>query len=84
MVVSDSERGGGVCEEGGGGTVLLLSPPVGSAQFPVGELGGGEVGVQVEGRGRSEVHQAEEGKQTLRPISPFCLRSNYLSSFEAL
>ena len=56
MVVSDSERGGG------GGGVLLLSPPVGSAQFPVGELGGGEVGVQVEGTGRGELHQGAEGK----------------------
>ena len=69
-MVSDSERGGGGGEGGGGeggggeggGGVLLLSPPVGSAQFPVGELGGGEVGVQVEGTGRGELHQGAEGK----------------------
>ena len=44
MVVSDSERGG----------VLLLSPADGNPQLPVTELGGAEVGVQVqvEGRGR--------------------------------
>ena len=67
-MVSDSERGG----------VLLLSPADGNPQLPVTELGGAEVGVQVqvEEPGRGQLHQAEEGKQTLRPISPFsfCLR----------
>ena len=50
-MVSDSERGGGVCGCEGV-RMLLLSPPAGSAQLSVSQLGGAEAGVQVQVEGR--------------------------------
>ena len=51
-MVSDSERGGGGGVFGGeGGRMLLLSPPAGSAQLSVAQLGGAEAGVQVQVEG---------------------------------
>ena len=43
----------------------LFSPPAGSSQFSVGQLGGAEDGVQVQGAWSGQLHQAVEGERTL-------------------